>query len=100
MRTIPSDKNQAEVIVELVKMLNWSYVSIVYEESSYGEKAYGEIYDRIRSEGLCLAVTDKLIKDSGVAADEAYDNIVKRLRGTPSARGWLFSAFILIFSFY
>ena len=38
MRTIPSDKNQAEVMVELVKLFNWTYVSIVYEESSYGQE--------------------------------------------------------------
>ena len=38
MRTIPSDKNQAEAMVELVKLFGWTYVSVVYEESSYGQK--------------------------------------------------------------
>ena len=38
MRTIPSDMNQAEVMVELVKLFNWTYVSVVYEESSYGQE--------------------------------------------------------------
>ena len=37
MRTIPSDKNQAEAMVELVKLFNWTYVAAVYEESSYGQ---------------------------------------------------------------
>lgn len=37
MRTIPSDKNQAEAMVELVKLFNWTYVAGVYEESSYGQ---------------------------------------------------------------
>lgn len=36
LRTIPSDVNQAQAMVELVKMFNWTYVSVVYEESSYG----------------------------------------------------------------
>ena len=36
LRTIPSDVYQAEVIVALVKKLGWTYVSVVYEESSYG----------------------------------------------------------------
>lgn len=38
VRTIPSDKNQAEAMVAMVQRLKWTYVSIVYEESSYGEK--------------------------------------------------------------
>ena len=36
MRTIPSDVYQAEVMVALVKKLGWKYVSVIYEESSYG----------------------------------------------------------------
>lgn len=36
LRTIPSDVNQAQAMVEIVRMLNWTYVSVVYEESSYG----------------------------------------------------------------
>ena len=36
LRTIPSDVNQAQAMVELVKLFNWTYVSVIYEESSYG----------------------------------------------------------------
>jgi len=36
LRTIPSDVNQAQAMVELVRMFHWTYVSVVYEESSYG----------------------------------------------------------------
>ncbi|KAI5639144.1 receptor family ligand binding region domain-containing protein [Phthorimaea operculella] len=38
-RTIPSDLHQVRAMVEIVKKLGWSYVSIIYEESSYGIKA-------------------------------------------------------------
>lgn len=37
-RTIPSDHHQVNAMVEIVKKFNWSYVSIVYEESNYGIK--------------------------------------------------------------
>lgn len=37
MRTIPSDRHQAEAMLELIKWLGWEFVSIVYEESSYGQ---------------------------------------------------------------
>lgn len=36
LRTIPSDVHQAQVMLELVRMFGWTYVSVVYEESSYG----------------------------------------------------------------
>lgn len=36
LRTVPSDKSQASAMVEIVKKLNWTYVSIIYEESIYG----------------------------------------------------------------
>ncbi|KAK3918062.1 Metabotropic glutamate receptor 3 [Frankliniella fusca] len=37
-RTIPSDHHQVAAMVEIVKRMNWTYVSIVYEESNYGIK--------------------------------------------------------------
>jgi len=37
-RTIPSDKNQVQVMVEIVRLFGWRYVSIIYEESNYGIK--------------------------------------------------------------
>ena len=44
MRTIPSDKNQAEAMVEIVKLFNWTYVAAVYEESSYGQLVRARIW--------------------------------------------------------
>lgn len=38
LRTVPSDTNQAMAMVELVKLLGWTYISILYEESTYGIK--------------------------------------------------------------
>jgi len=37
-RTIPSDHYQVKAMVEIVQRMNWSYVSIIYEESNYGIK--------------------------------------------------------------
>ncbi|KOB72318.1 Metabotropic X receptor, partial [Operophtera brumata] len=67
-RTIPSDLHQARAMVAIVKKLGWKYVSIIYEESSYGIK-------------------EKLVKDSGVADERAYDDIVQKLLTKPRARG-------------
>jgi len=37
-RTIPSDHYQVKAMVEIVRRMGWSYVSIIYEESNYGIK--------------------------------------------------------------
>lgn len=37
-RTIPSDHYQVKAMVDIVLKMNWSYVSIIYEESNYGIK--------------------------------------------------------------
>jgi metabotropic X receptor len=37
-RTIPSDHHQVMAIVQMIRFLKWSYISILYEESTYGIK--------------------------------------------------------------
>ena len=37
-RTIPSDLHQVKAMVEIIRRLGWSYISILYEESTYGIK--------------------------------------------------------------
>ncbi|XP_061715868.1 metabotropic glutamate receptor 2-like [Cydia pomonella] len=86
-RTIPSDLFQVRAMVEIVKKLNWSYVSIIYEESSYGIKAFEELEALLGRSGICIAVKEKLVKDSGVAAETVYDGIVQKLLTKPRARG-------------
>ncbi|XP_068233320.1 metabotropic glutamate receptor 2-like [Palaemon carinicauda] len=89
-RTIPSDHYQVKAMVEIVKMFNWSYISIIYEESNYGIKAFEELEGLLASNDICIAVKEKLVKDSGVAEEVAYDLIVKRLLQKQMARDTLF----------
>ncbi|XP_066967578.1 metabotropic glutamate receptor 2-like [Macrobrachium rosenbergii] len=86
-RTIPSDHYQVKAMVEIVKLLNWSYISIIYEESNYGIKAFEELEGLLAINDICIAVKEKLVKDSGVAEEVAYDMIVKKLLQKQRARG-------------
>ncbi|XP_043464455.1 metabotropic glutamate receptor 2-like isoform X2 [Leptopilina heterotoma] len=86
-RTIPSDHYQVKAMVDIVRKMNWSYVSIIYEESNYGIKAFEELEDLLAKYQICIAVKEKLVKDSGVAEETAYDNIVQKLLTKPRARG-------------
>ncbi|XP_061716625.1 metabotropic glutamate receptor 6-like [Cydia pomonella] len=86
-RTIPSDLHQVRAMVEIVKKFGWRYVSIIYEESNYGIKAFEELETLLARNEICIAVKERLVKDSGEATASAYDAIVARLLSRPRARG-------------
>ncbi|XP_076180617.1 metabotropic glutamate receptor B isoform X2 [Ptiloglossa arizonensis] len=86
-RTIPSDHYQVKAMVDIVLTMGWRYVSIIYEESNYGIKAFEELEELLGKYDICIAIKEKLVKDSGVAEETAYDNIVLKLLTKPRARG-------------
>ncbi|XP_076388894.1 metabotropic glutamate receptor B isoform X2 [Megachile rotundata] len=86
-RTIPSDHYQVKAMIDIVLKMGWSYVSIIYEESNYGIKAFEELEELLGKHDICIAIKEKLVKDSGVAEETAYDNIVLKLLTKPRARG-------------
>ncbi|XP_040572263.1 metabotropic glutamate receptor [Lepeophtheirus salmonis] len=86
-RTIPSDHYQTLAMAKIIKKLGWKYMSIVYEESNYGIKAFEELNHLLPAQGVCLAVKLKLTKDSGVADSKFYDDIVKELQMKSKAKG-------------
>ncbi|XP_045447872.1 metabotropic glutamate receptor 2-like [Melitaea cinxia] len=86
-RTIPSDLHQVRAMVEIVKKFGWRYVSIIYEESNYGIKAFEELETLLLRDDICIAVKERLTKDSGAADELAYDAIVERLLSRSRARG-------------
>ncbi|CAG2111031.1 unnamed protein product, partial [Medioppia subpectinata] len=87
LRTVPSDKSQASAMVEIVKKLNWTYVSIIYEESIYGIRAFNDLEELLDQNDICIAIKERLTKDSGIGLESAYDNIVKKLVSKQNARG-------------
>lgn len=50
-------------------------------------QAFTVLEELLLKKEICIAVKEKLTKDSGVAGDSIYDNIVRRLMAKPSARG-------------
>ncbi|GAB6022949.1 hypothetical protein CHUAL_007040 [Chamberlinius hualienensis] len=74
-------------MIEIVKLLNWTYVSIIYEESNYGIKAFEVLEEHLGANNICIAVKERLVKDSGVAGEGVYDITVQKLLSKPRARG-------------
>lgn len=50
-------------------------------------QAFEELEYLLAKSNICIAVKEKLVKDSGVAEEAVYDNIVLRLQTKPRARG-------------
>lgn len=44
---------------------------------------------------ICIAVKEKLVKDSGVANISVYDHIVEKLQTKPRAKGMFLLVFLL-----
>ncbi|XP_012230284.1 metabotropic glutamate receptor [Linepithema humile] len=82
-RTVPPDTFQSIALVDVVKSANWSYVSTVYSEGSYGE--YGiEVFTREATErNVCIAAA---LKVPSAANDKVFDDIIQRLSKKPNAR--------------
>ncbi|KYN05154.1 Metabotropic glutamate receptor, partial [Cyphomyrmex costatus] len=82
-RTVPPDTFQSIALVDVVKSANWSYVSTVYSEGSYGE--YGiEVFTREATErNVCIAAA---LKVPSAADDKVFDDIIQRLSKKPNAR--------------
>ena len=80
---MPPDTFQSIALVDVVKSANWSYVSTVYSEGSYGE--YGiEVFTREATErNVCIAVAAKV---PSAADDRVFDDIIQRLSKKPNAR--------------
>lgn len=80
---MPPDTFQSIALVDVVKSANWSYVSTVYSEGSYGE--YGiEVFTREATErNVCIAAA---LKVPSAADDRVFDDIIQRLSKKPNAR--------------
>lgn len=82
-RTVPPDTFQSIALVDVVKSANWSYVSTVYSEGSYGE--YGiEVFTKEATERhVCIAAAEKV---PSTADDQIFDGIIQKLSKKPNAR--------------
>lgn len=80
---MPPDTFQSIALVDVVKSANWSYVSTVYSEGSYGE--YGiEVFTKEATErNVCIATA---VKVPGAADDRVFDGIIQKLSKKSNAR--------------
>ncbi len=82
-RTVPPDTYQAKVLVDIVQAFNWSYVSTVSSEGSYGEAGI-EAFQRVAAQrNVCIAIAEKVPHH---ANHSVFINILKNLQSKAMAR--------------
>ncbi|KAG7207808.1 hypothetical protein KM043_009411 [Ampulex compressa] len=82
-RTVPPDTFQSIALVDVVKSANWSYVSTVYSEGSYGEYGIEVFTKEATQRNVCIAAN---LKVPSAADDKGFDDIIQDLSKKPNAR--------------
>ncbi|XP_071549706.1 metabotropic glutamate receptor 5-like isoform X2 [Panulirus ornatus] len=76
MRVVPSDYYQAQVMVDIVRHYNWTYVSAVHTDGNYGQSGITAFRELAEKNSICIAKEDSVLSN---AEDEAFDMVIKQL---------------------
>jgi ABC-type branched-subunit amino acid transport system substrate-binding protein len=80
LRMVSPDSYQVKAMLDLCQFLGWSYISLVYSESTYGENGATKLDQFLRDSSnnysLCLSTVQKIYAD---ATDEDYSRVVHEL---------------------
>uniref|UniRef100_A0A1A9WYC5 G-protein coupled receptors family 3 profile domain-containing protein n=1 Tax=Glossina brevipalpis TaxID=37001 RepID=A0A1A9WYC5_9MUSC len=83
-RTVPPDTFQSETLVDIVKALNWTYVSTIHSEGSYGEYGIEAFHREAINRQVCIAAAEKVPSN---ADEKIFDTIIQKLSKKSTARG-------------
>ncbi|EDV28894.1 uncharacterized protein TRIADDRAFT_19351, partial [Trichoplax adhaerens] len=82
-RTVPTDENQVQAMIDIVQHFNWTYVAIVAVDDSYGRLAADSFKKRAAALGLCIAVDQRFPNQN---SQQAMQDIVTELSLIPRAK--------------
>lgn len=51
-RTVPHDLFQAKALVDIAKLMNWTYISVVYSGDSYGTLGFQAVKEEAKNSGI------------------------------------------------
>jgi len=54
---------------------------------NFFSQAFNDLEELLDQNDICIAIKERLTKDSGIALDSSYDHIIKKLVSKQSARG-------------
>ncbi|XP_068226599.1 metabotropic glutamate receptor 3-like isoform X2 [Palaemon carinicauda] len=77
LRTVPSDSNQAEAILKILRSFGWSYASLVYSGDDYGEDGHRQLKAKAAEFDVCFASPHRISKEDD---DLHYRKVVDDLK--------------------
>ncbi|XP_039287871.1 metabotropic glutamate receptor 1-like [Nilaparvata lugens] len=83
LRVVPSDYYQAQVMVDLVRTHNWTYVSAVNTDENYGQSGMQAFKELALRANVCIAKEDSVLSN---ADDEVFDSVLRKLNEDRNAR--------------
>ncbi|CAG5104224.1 Similar to Grm4: Metabotropic glutamate receptor 4 (Mus musculus) [Cotesia congregata] len=83
-RTVPSDMNQAHAMLEILKRFEWTYVSVVYSDTEYGNHGYETLVSLANNYSICFSAPQRIDKEHFVAED--YDNVIRTITNKTQVR--------------
>ncbi|XP_044738786.1 metabotropic glutamate receptor 5-like [Chrysoperla carnea] len=83
LRVVPSDYYQAQVMVDVVKRFNWTYVSAVNTDENYGQAGIQAFRELAERSDVCIAKEDSVLSN---ADDEDFDDVIRNLVQDTSAQ--------------
>ncbi|XP_062396167.1 taste receptor type 1 member 1-like [Sardina pilchardus] len=60
IRTTPSNKNQIELIIHIIKHFGWNWVAFIGSKSEYSANGFQMFVDMIKNTGICLGYQEIL----------------------------------------
>ena len=75
-RTTPTDSLQARAMVDLLVFFNWTYISTIYSQNTYGEPGIDEIHTLARQKGICIDLDEGIDDDF---TDEKFFSLAEKL---------------------
>ena len=80
LRTIPSDKNQVEAMIQLLIRFNWKWIALLGSDNAYGLKGMQSLSKEAPNHGICIAyqgVIPSFKDDTIQTMRNMVDNILK-----------------------
>ena len=88
LRTIPPDSFQANAMVDLVSHFGWEYVSVIFNDNTYGEPGTDAFIDGAMQRGICIdyrrGIVQQEISGPEVFSETINETISDLLNSTAS----------------
>ncbi len=83
IRLIPPTRFQVRAIVDFLARYNFSYISIIHSDGTWGENNAKYLHQQAKERGMCIAVSERLVDDTD---EESYDSLARKLIKNKNAR--------------